>query len=138
MAACAEVAVDKNTGRVQVKRFVLAQDNGLTVNPDGIRQQMEGCITMGLGYTLAEELRFKDGAVLSKNFDDYQLPRFSWVPKIDLVLIDNQETPAQGSGEPPIVNTGSVIANAIFDAIGARVIQMPMTPARVLAALKKA
>ncbi len=138
VAACAEVAVDKNTGRVQVKRFVLAQDNGLTVNPDGIRQQMEGSITMGLGYTLSEELRFKDGEVLSKNFDEYQLPRFSWVPKIETILIDNQETAAQGSGEPPIINTGAVIANAIFDAVGARVIQMPMTPARVLAAMKKA
>jgi CO/xanthine dehydrogenase Mo-binding subunit len=138
VAACAEVAVNKSTGRVQVKRVVLAQDNGLTVNPDGIRQQMEGSITMGLGYVLSEEVRFKDGAVLSQNFDTYELPRFSWVPKIGTILIDNQETPAQGSGEPPIINMGSVVANAIFDAVGVRMLQLPMTPARILAALKKA
>jgi CO/xanthine dehydrogenase Mo-binding subunit len=137
-AMCAEVAVDKNTGRVQVKRVVLAQDQGLTVSPDGTRQQMEGCITMGLGQALTEEVRFKDGAVLSRSFDSYELPRFSWVPKIETILIDNQETPASGSGEPPMINVAAVLANAIFDAVGVRMPQLPMTPARVLAALKKA
>ncbi|MGD0497685.1 MAG: molybdopterin cofactor-binding domain-containing protein [Bryobacteraceae bacterium] len=138
VAACAEVAVNKSTGRVQVKRVTLAQDNGLTVNPDGIRQQMEGSITMGLGYVLSEEVRFKDGVVLSQNFDTYGIPRFSWVPEIETVLIDNQATPAEGSGEPPIINMGSVVANAIFDAVGVRMTQLPMTPARILAALQKA
>ena len=137
-AMCAEVAVDKSTGRVQVKRVVLAQDQGLTVSPDGSRQQMEGCITMGLGQALTEEVRFKDGAVLSRNFDSYELPRFSWVPKIETILIDNQETPASGCGEPPMINVAAVLANAIFDAAGVRMPQLPMTPARILAALKKA
>jgi nicotinate dehydrogenase subunit B len=136
VAMCAEVAVDKSTGRVQVKRVVLAEDAGLVVNPDGTRQQMEGCITMGLGQALTEEVRFKDGAVLSQNFDSYELPRFSWLPKIETVLIDNQETPAAGSGEPPMINVASVLANAIFDAAGVRMPQLPMTPARILAALK--
>ena len=138
VAMCAEVAVDKTTGHVQVKRVVLAQDQGLTVSPDGTRQQMEGCITMGLGQALTEEVRFKDGAVLSRNFDEYELPRFSWLPKIETILIDNQETPAAGSGEPPMINVASVLANAIFDAVGVRMPQLPMTPARILAALKKA
>jgi isoquinoline 1-oxidoreductase len=137
VAMCAEVAVDKSTGRVQVKRVVLAQDQGLTVSPDGTRQQMEGCITMGMGQALTEEVRFKDGAVLSQNFDSYELPRFSWVPKIETVLIENQETPAAGSGEPPMINVASVLANAIFDAAGVRMPQLPMTPARILAAIKK-
>ena len=136
-AMCAEVAVDKSTGRVQVKRVVLAQDQGLTVSPDGSRQQMEGCITMGLGQALTEEVRFKDGAVLSRNFDSYELPRFSWVPKIETILIENQETPASGCGEPPMINVAAVLANAIFDAAGVRMPQLPMTPARVLAAMKK-
>jgi CO/xanthine dehydrogenase Mo-binding subunit len=136
VAMCAEVAVDKSTGRVQVKRMVLAQDQGLTVSPDGTRQQMEGCMTMGMGQALTEEVRFKDGAVLSQNFDSYELPRFSWLPKIETVLIDNQETPAAGSGEPPMINVASVLANAIFDAAGVRMPQLPMTPARILAALK--
>jgi isoquinoline 1-oxidoreductase len=136
-AMCAEVAVNKTSGRVQVKRVLLAQDQGITVSPEGTRQQMEGCITMGLGYALSEEVRFKDGAVLHKNFDSYALPRFSWLPKIETVLIDNPETPSQSCGEPPIINIGAVLANAIYDAVGARVLQLPMTPERILAALKK-
>jgi isoquinoline 1-oxidoreductase len=136
-AMCAEVAVNKTSGRVQVKRVVLAQDQGVTVSPEGSRQQMEGSITQGLGYALSEEVRFKDGAVLHKNFDSYALPRFSWLPKIETVLIDNPELASQSCGEPPIINIGAVLANAIYDAVGARVLQLPMTPERVLAALKK-
>ncbi len=136
VATMAEVAVDKTTGNVQVKRVVTALDAGVIVNPDGLRQQMEGCITMGLGYSLTEEVRFKDGEVLDRNFDTYQLPRFSWLPKIETIIIDNPDLPAQGCGEPPITTMGAVIANAIYDAVGARVLQLPMTPARILAALK--
>ena len=135
VATVAEVAVDKTTGNVSVKRVVCAQDHGMTVNPDGSRQQMEGAITMGLGYALAEEVRFKDGAVLDRNFDTYQIPRFSWLPRIETILIENQETPASGCGEPPIVPMGAVVANAIFDATGARLRQLPMTPSRLTAAL---
>jgi nicotinate dehydrogenase subunit B len=136
VAACAEVAVDKTTGRVQVKRVVLAQDEGVIVNPEGSRQQMEGGITMGLGYALTEEVRFSGGEVLTKNFDTYEIPRFSWVPKIETVLIENPGVPASGCGEPPIVCMGAVVANAVFDAVGVRLAQLPMTPARIKAVLK--
>jgi isoquinoline 1-oxidoreductase len=135
-ATMAEVAVDKKTGRVQVKRVVSAVDVGMVVNPDGLRQQMEGCITMGLGYALTEEVHFKDGEVLDRNFDSYPIPRFSWLPKLETILIDNPG-PALGAGEPPIITMGAVIANAIFDAAGVRLRQLPMTPARVLEALQK-
>jgi isoquinoline 1-oxidoreductase len=135
VATVAEVTVNKSTGNVDVKRVVCAQDQGVTVNPDGSRQQIEGSITMGLGYALAEEVRFKDGAVLDRNFDSYQIPRFSWLPRIETILIENPETPASGCGEPPIVTLGAVVANAIFDATGARLRQLPMTPARLKAAL---
>ncbi len=135
VALMAEVAVDKATGQVQVKRVVCAQDEGVIVNPDGSRQQMEGSITMGLGYALSEEVRFKDGEILDRNFDTYGIPRFSWLPKIETVLVENREVPASGCGEPPIVNMGAVIANAIYDASGARLLQLPMTPARVKEAL---
>lgn len=138
VATAAEVAVNKSTGEVQVKRIVCAQDQGLTVNPDGSRQQMEGSITMGLGYALAEEVRFANGEVHHDNFNNYQIPRFSWLPAIETVLIDNPETAASGCGEPPIVNMGAVIANAIFDASGARLRQLPMTPVRLKAALSQA
>jgi isoquinoline 1-oxidoreductase len=136
VATCAEVAVDRATGRVQVKRVVLAQDEGVIVNPEGSRQQIEGGITMGLGYALTEEVRFKGGEVLNRNFDTYEIPRFSWLPKIETVLIENSGVPASGCGEPPIVCMGAVIANAIFDAVGVRFAQLPMTPARIKAALR--
>ncbi|MBM3748059.1 MAG: xanthine dehydrogenase family protein molybdopterin-binding subunit, partial [Acidobacteria bacterium] len=137
VATMAEVAVNKSTGHVQVRRVVCAQDQGVTVNPDGSRQQMEGSIMMGLGYALTEEVRFKDGEVFDRNFDTYELPRFSWLPRIETVLIDNPALPASGCGEPPIVNMGAVIANAIHDAVGARLLQLPMTPARIQAALQR-
>ena len=76
--------------------MVCAQDQGVTVSPDGSRQQMEGSITMGLGYALTEEVRFKDGEVLDRNFDTYQIPRFSWLPKIETVLIDNPDDAGLG------------------------------------------
>jgi nicotinate dehydrogenase subunit B len=138
VATMAEVAVDKGTGRVQVKRVVCAQDQGVTVTPDGSRQQIEGSITMGLGYALTEGVRFKDGEVLERNFDTYQIPRFSWLPKIETILIDNPDVPASGCGEPPIITMGAVIANAIYDAVGARLLQLPMTPERIQEALKRA
>jgi CO/xanthine dehydrogenase Mo-binding subunit len=136
-AAIAEVAVNRSTGHVQVKRVVSALDVGLTVNPDGMRQQMEGCITMGMGYALTEEVRFKDGAVLDHNFDSYAIPRFSWLPRIETILIDDPEAPALGGGEPPIITMGAVLANAIYDAAGVRMLQLPMTPERILRALEK-
>jgi CO/xanthine dehydrogenase Mo-binding subunit len=132
-ATMAEVSVDKRTGKVQVKRLVLALDCGVVLNPDGLRQQAEGSLIMGLGYALTEEVRFRGGDVLTHNFDSYPIPRFSWLPKIDVVLIDNPETQALGGGEPPIVCMGAVLANAIHDAIGKRLLQLPMTPDRVRA-----
>ena len=136
VATIADVEVDKTTGRVGVKRVVCAQDMGIIVNPDGSRQQMEGGITMGLGYALTEEVRFKDGEVLDRNFDTYEIPRFSWLPTIETILIENAEAPASGCGEPPIVCMGAVIANAIYDATGVRLVQLPMTPARIKDALR--
>ena len=106
-------------------------------SPDGSRQQMEGSVTMGLGYALTEEVRFKGGEVLERNFDTYKIPRFSWLPKIETILIDNPEVPASGCGEPPIINMGAVVANAIYDAVGARLLQLPMTPERIKQALKR-
>jgi len=137
-ATMAEVAVDRGTGGVQVRRVAMALDAGLVVNPDGLRQQAEGSVTMGMGYALTEEVRFRNGQVLDTNFDSYRIPRFSWLPKIEIVLVENPETPALGGGEPPIIAMGGALANAIFDAMGARVPQLPMTPERVKAALAKA
>jgi isoquinoline 1-oxidoreductase len=137
VALMCEVAVEKSTGAVRVKRMACAQEMGVVVNPDGARQQVEGCLTMGLGYALSEQLRFRGGEVLTRNFDTYEVPRFSTVPHLDIVILDAPATPAQGGGEPAIVPVGAAIANAIFDAAGVRLFRMPMTPGRVKSAMAR-
>ena len=92
-------------------------------------------ITMGLGYALCEEIHFKGGKILDRNFDTYELPRFSRLPKIESVLIKAEDISPQGGGEPAIICMGAVIANAIHDATGARLRQLPMIPERVKQAL---
>jgi nicotinate dehydrogenase subunit B len=135
VATMAEVAVDEQTGRVRVERVLAAQDMGIVINPQGAKIQMEGCITMGLGYALTEEIHFKGGEIEDVNFGTYQLPRFSWVPDIKTVLVKNDELSPQGGGEPAIIVMGAVIANAIHDATGARLLQLPMTEDRVSKAI---
>ena len=138
MVTMVELAVDKSTGHVQVKRAVCVMDQGLTISPEGSILQLEGGLMMGLGYALTEEIRFRGGEILDRDFDTYRIPRFSWAPKIEAYMIDNPSTPAQGCGEPPVITAGAVVANAIFDAVGARLFQLPMTPERVKAAIQKA
>jgi isoquinoline 1-oxidoreductase len=137
VAHMAEAAVDMNTGNIVVKRVVSAQEMGLCVNPEGAKLQMEGGITMGLGYALSEEVRFKGGEILEANFDTYTIPHFSVVPRIETAILDAKDSPFQGGGEPPIICMGGVIANAVFDATGARLLQLPMTPERVKEALSE-
>jgi len=137
VAHVADVTVDRATGTVKVERVVCAQDMGIVVNPDGARLQSEGAITMGLGYCLSEEARFQGGRILDTNFDTYGFARFSWVPEIEVVLVPNDAVDPQGGGEPGIINMGAVIANAIYDATGVRLTRLPMTPARVLAEIRR-
>lgn len=137
VAHMAEVKVDKATGKVQVVRIACAQDMGLCVNPQGAKIQMEGCIMMGLGYTLSEEVLFEGGNIGNRGFDTYTIPHFTWLPKIDTVILERNDKPPQGGGEPAIIAIGAVVSNAIFDATGARLFRLPMTPERVLEALKK-
>ena len=132
----AEVAVDRMTGHITVKRVVCVQNMGLVVNPRGVRAQMEGSIIMGLGYALEEHVHFKNGQISDTNFSTYKIPRFSWIPRIDTHTIENQSADPQGGGEPSIVAMGAVIANAVYDAIGVRLYRLPMTPDRVLEAIK--
>ena len=136
LATMAEVAVDPASGHVQVLRVVCAQDTGEVINPEGARMQIEGCITMGLGYCLTEEIRFKNGAVLDENYDTYELPRMSWLPKIEVVLVDNSDLAPQGCGEPAITVMGAVVANAINDAAGVRLDMLPMSAGRIKEALR--
>ncbi len=135
VAAIAEVKVDRSRGKVQVVRVYCVQDMGIVINPEGARMQMEGCAMMGLGYALSEGIRFRSGQILDRNFDTYELPRFSWMPRIETRIVENNALAPQGGGEPVIILMGGLIANAIFDAVGARVMHLPMTPARVRQAL---
>jgi nicotinate dehydrogenase subunit B len=138
VALVADVTVDRVKGAVRVERVVAAQEMGVVVNPEGAAMQMEGCVTQGLGYALSEELRFSGGEIRDRNFDTYELPRFSWLPRIETVLVRNDGVDPQGGGEPAIVPMGAVVANAVFDATGVRLYRLPMTPARIRAALSQA
>ena len=131
VAAMGDVEVDKATGTCRMKRIVCAQDMGRVVNPEGAKMQMEGCLMMGLGYSLTETLHFKGGEILDLNFDTYGLPTFSALPKIQTILIDNPDLPPQEGGEPAITCMGGLVANAIFDAIGVRFHQLPITAEHV-------
>ena len=138
VATIAQVEVERDTGRVKPRRIVCAQDMGIVVNPTGAKMQIEGGLTMGLGYALTEELHFRGGEVLDRNFDSYAIPRFSGTTQIEAVLVKNDELAPQGGGEPAITTAGASLANAVADALGARVFRLPMTPARVQAALRAA
>ena len=136
VAEIVEISVDKASGRVKVKRVVAAQEMGVVINPEGATMQMEGCITMGLGYTFTEDVSFKGGDILTRSLSSYELPRFSWLPEIETILVKNDEIGPKGGGEPAIVPLGAAVANAIFDATGARIFRLPLTPDRVKQALK--
>ncbi|MBN1832960.1 MAG: xanthine dehydrogenase family protein molybdopterin-binding subunit [Deltaproteobacteria bacterium] len=132
-----EVEVDKSSGEIRVKRIVCAYDPGLCVNPQGTKLQIEGACIMGMGYALTEGIRFSDGIVHDRNFDTYHIPRFSWVPKIETIILKNDHLPSQGAGEPAVVGIGAIIATGVHDATGAKLCNMPMTPQRVKEALAK-
>jgi xanthine dehydrogenase YagR molybdenum-binding subunit len=135
----AEVEVDTETGFVKVKKILCVQDCGLIVNKLTCESQVNGGIIMGMGYALYEE-RVMDsatGMVLNPNFETYKLPNFMDVPEIEIVLLDMPERGVIGVGEPATIPTASAIANAVANALGVRVASLPITPARVLAALGK-
>jgi len=136
VAHIAQIQVNKQTGEVKVDKVWCAQEMGFCVNPQGSTIQMEGCINMGLGYALKEVVEFDGGKVKTSNFDTYEIPRFSWMPELHTKILERNEPP-QGGGEPAIINMGAVISNAIYDATGARLFEMAMTPERVLSALRK-
>ena len=136
--AIAEVEVDKSTGKVTVTRFVLSHDCGLIINPDGLKNQIEGNIVQGVSRALLEEVKFDSSGVTTLDWQSYPVIRFPDVPTIEIVLINRPEMPALGGGEPSSAPIAAAIANAIFDAVGVRLHEAPFTPARVLAELKKA
>lgn len=136
IAAIAEVEVDTTTGGVAVKRVTIAHDCGLIINPDGLKFQIEGNVMQGTSRALMEEVKFDSTGVKSLDWSSYPVIRFKDVPEVDIVLINRPEKPALGGGEPSIAPVPGAIANAIFDAVGVRLREVPFTPQRVLRALK--
>jgi nicotinate dehydrogenase subunit B len=124
VAQCAEVSVIDR--QVSVGRVTVAFDCGFVINPDGVRNQVEGSVIMGMGTALWELMEFDAGRVLTTGFNRYRVPRLSDTPKIDVVIIDDDSNPSTGAGEPGIVPIAAAIANAVADATGAEVEQLPM------------
>jgi isoquinoline 1-oxidoreductase len=127
LATCVEVVVEPDTRTLHVLRVVQAFECGAIVNPDGLRNQIEGAIVQGLGGALFEAIAFADGTILNPRFSAYRVPRFADVPPIDLVLLDRKDLPPVGAGETPIVGIAPAIGNAIRHATGIRPRSMPMT-----------
>jgi CO/xanthine dehydrogenase Mo-binding subunit len=135
-ALVAEVEVDQSTGQIQAKRFVVAHDCGPISNPDGLRNQIEGGILQGTSRAMGEEITWDDRTVTSIDWQSYKtLPLGIQVPVIDCVLLDRPAAKATGAGETAITLVAAAIGNAIFDATGARIREIPFTPDRVKAAL---
>lgn len=128
VATCAEVAVDRSTGRIQIVRLVTAFECGAIVNPDHLKNQVEGSVVMGLGGALFEAIGFDEGRIANASFSKYRVPRFSDTPILETVLLDRQDLPSAGAGETPIVAVAPAIGNAIFQATGVRRRSLPMIP----------
>jgi nicotinate dehydrogenase subunit B len=131
VACIAEVQVEKSTGVVRVKRIVVAHDCGLIINPDGVKNQIEGNVIQSLSRALKEEVQFDELRITSVDWHTYPILTFSEVPEVEIVLINRPDQPAIGAGEPSTVTTAAAVANAIFDATGVRLRQIPFTPERV-------
>ena len=135
----AEVEVDTNTGQVRVIRLTGAFDVGKAINPDFVEGQITGGSVMGIGWALTEDLIIEKGKTLNGSFTDYRLLRANDVPKLDSIIVESHEPTgpfgAKGVGEGSLVCVASAIANAVYDAVGVRIKDLPITPEKILARL---
>jgi nicotinate dehydrogenase subunit B len=128
VATCAEVAIDRPTGNVRVVRAVTAFECGAVVNPEHLKNQIEGAVVMGLGGALFEAITFENGMITNPHLADYRVPRFADLPKLETVLVNRKDIPSLGAGETPIIGIAPAIGNAIFAATQIRLRSMPMVP----------
>ena len=127
LATCAEVEID--AGRVpRIRRVVEAFECGAVVNPNGLRNQIAGCVVQGMGGALFEQVRFENGRILNPHFAEYRVPRFRDLPEIEVVLVDRKDLPSAGAGETPILGVAPAAGNAIFAATGVRLRRLPLAP----------
>src|SRR3989338_5329041 len=140
-AQIAEVEVNKETGEVKILKMWDAHDIGKAINPQSCEGQIEGSIVMGIGYSLYEDLKFKNGRVVNPNFANYRVPRSIESTPIHTILVETNDPEgpfgAKGMGEASLLPTSAAIANAIEDAVGVRIKDLPITPDKVLKAIKE-
>ena len=136
VAVVAEVEVNRQSGRVWAKRFVVAHDCGLIINPDGLRRAVEGNIIQAMSRALKEEVKFDRNNVTSIDWFSYPIAESTDAPEaIDVVMINRPDVRPTGAGEPSTRQVAAALANAIFDATGARLRRVPFTPDRVKASM---
>ena len=138
IAAVAEVEVKRSSGDIRVTKFYLAHDCGQIINPDGLRNQLDGNVIQTISRTLIEELKYDRSAVTSLDWESYPILRFPQIPELVYDLIDRPNERPWGAGEPAAAVVPSAISNAVFDAIGVRLRSVPFTPDKVTAAMKGA
>ncbi len=140
-AAFAEIEVNTETGEVKILRLVIANDSGTSINPTNVEGQLEGGIMQGVGFALTEDYVInKDTGVPTKDFQNYKIPTTLDVPQIELILVEKPDPigpfGAKGVGEPGLITIAPAIANAIYDAVGVRITDLPITPEKILSALE--
>jgi len=140
VATVAEVAVDPETGEVELLKFITAHDSGVVINPIGHQGQINGGFVTGLGYALMEEVKVEDGRVTTLHFGDYKMPTMRDIPALETVLLDSEEGSGpyniRGIGEHPCIAVAPAIANAVEDACGVRIRDLPVTAQKVYEGLR--
>ena len=134
-AVVAEVEVDRSSGLIRVRRAVSAVDAGLVINPDGLRNQMEGGIIQAISWTLKERIQFGPHGIQTQDWEEYPILKFSEVPEVEVAIVDRPRQPSAGVGEIAQGPAGAAVANAFFDATGVRLYTLPFLPETVKAAL---
>ena len=138
VGAVAEVEVDRSTGVIRVPKFYVVHDCGQIINPDGLKNQIEGCVIQTVSRTLIEELKFDRSHVTSLDWETYPILKFPQMPEVAIELIDRPNEKPWGAGEPSAAVIPSAISNAVFDATGVRLRSVPYTPAKVKTAMQAA
>jgi len=137
----AEVEIDSDTGQIKVLKVAAAHETGRTINPIMAEGQIEGAVVQGIGYALMEGLTLQNGKVVNDGFLDYKIPTVGDIPEIETILIETDDPHgpygAKGIGEPGLVPTAPAIANAVYNAAGIRIKELPITPEKILKALKE-
>ena len=141
-AHAVEVAVDTETGEVTVLKSIGAHDVGQAINPQAVAGQIEGGTAQGHGYALSEEMLYQEGRLMTPSFSEYLIPTAMDMPRVQSIILESRSGlgpfGAKGIGEPAMTAVAPAIANAVADAIGVRIFELPITPERVVAALRRA